>query len=122
MGAATSGLLAEFFLQHLEQLHTPYLSDKHKIIKYFRYVDDILVIYDTNHTDAQNILTDFNTIHPTLGSSQWNARETTRKTSLTSPSIGPLQTGDLPYTGNLDSLALSFHTPPTTPPNTHTPQ
>ena len=28
---------------------------KHKIIKYFTYVDDILVIYDTNHTKAQNI-------------------------------------------------------------------
>jgi len=66
VGAPTSSLLAEFFLQHLEQLHIPYLSDKHKIIKYFRYVDDILVIYNTNHTDAQNILTDFNTIHLTL--------------------------------------------------------
>ena len=66
MGPPTSGLLAEFFLQHLEQLHIPHLSDKHKIIKYFRYTDDILVIYDTNHSDVQNILKDLNSIHPKL--------------------------------------------------------
>ena len=58
--------MAEFFLQHLEQLHIPHLSDKRKIIKYFRYVDDILIIYDTNHSDVQNILKDFNTMHPKL--------------------------------------------------------
>ena len=66
MGAPTSGLLAEFFLQHLEQLHVPHRSSKHRIIKYFRYVDDILIIYDTKHSDVQNILKDFNTIHPKL--------------------------------------------------------
>jgi hypothetical protein len=66
MGAPTSGLLSEFFLQHLEQLHIPHLSSKHGIIKYFRYVDDIMIIYDTNHSDVQNILKDFNTIHPKL--------------------------------------------------------
>jgi hypothetical protein len=63
MGTPTSGLLAEFFLQHLEHLHIPHLSDKQKIIKYFRYVDDILFIYDINHSYVQNILKDFNTIH-----------------------------------------------------------
>jgi hypothetical protein len=66
MGAPTAGLLAEFFLQHLEQLHISHLSEKHKIIKYFKYVDDVLVIYDTNHADVQNISRDFNTIHPRL--------------------------------------------------------
>jgi len=44
MGSPTSGLLVEFFLQHLKQLHIPHLSDQHKIIKYFRYVDDIMII------------------------------------------------------------------------------
>jgi hypothetical protein len=41
------------------------LSAKHKII-YFRYVDDILIIYDSNHSDIQDILADFNTLHPNL--------------------------------------------------------
>jgi hypothetical protein len=66
MGAPTSGLLAEFFLQHLEHIHIPLLSDKHQIVRYFRFVDDILIIYDTNHSDVHNILDDFNTIHPKL--------------------------------------------------------
>jgi hypothetical protein len=66
MGAPTSSLLAEFFLQHLEHVHISHLSDKRKIIRYFRYVDDILIIYDNNHTDVHNILEDFNTIHRKL--------------------------------------------------------
>jgi len=66
MGAPTSGLLAEFFLQHLEHIHIPLLSDKHKIIRYLRYVDDILIIYDSNHSDVHSILDDFNTTHPKL--------------------------------------------------------
>jgi len=66
MGAPTSDLFAEFFLQYLEQLHISQLSDKHKIIKHFRYADDVLVIYNTNHTDVQSVLKDFNTLHPRL--------------------------------------------------------
>ena len=58
--------LAEFFLQHLEKTHIPRLSDKHKITRYFRYVDDILIIYDSNLSDLHNILDDFNKIHPKL--------------------------------------------------------
>jgi len=66
MGAPTSGLLAEFFLQHLEHIHIPLLSDKHKIARYFRYVDDILIIYDSNLSDLHNILDGFNKIHPKM--------------------------------------------------------
>jgi hypothetical protein len=66
MGAPTSGLLAEFFLQHLEHIHILLLSDTHNIVRHFGYVDDILIIYDTNHSDVHNILDDFNTIHPKL--------------------------------------------------------
>ena len=42
------------------------LSAKHKIINYFRYVDDILTIFDPNHSNIQAILADFNTLHPKL--------------------------------------------------------
>ena len=65
MGAHSSGLIAEFFLQYTENTHLARLSHKHKIINYFRYVDDIL-IFDPNHTDIQAILTDFNTLCPNL--------------------------------------------------------
>jgi hypothetical protein len=62
MGTPTSGLIAEFFLQNLENIHLAHLSDKHKIAGYFCYIDDILLIYDSSHTDIHN----FNTIHPNL--------------------------------------------------------
>ena len=42
------------------------LSTKHKIINYFRYVEDILIIFDPNHSIIQAILADFNTLHPKL--------------------------------------------------------
>jgi len=62
----SSSLIAEIFLQHTENTHLARLSHKHKIINYFRYVDDILLIFDPDHTDIQAILTDFNTLHPNL--------------------------------------------------------
>jgi hypothetical protein len=63
MGAPTSGIISEFFLQNLEDTH---LSNKHKIVRYFRYTDDILMIYDSSHTDINNIQNNFNTIHPNI--------------------------------------------------------
>ena len=60
MGAPTSGVIAEFFLQHLEDTHITHISKKHNIAAYFRYVDDILLIYDSHHTDTNNIANDFN--------------------------------------------------------------
>ena len=66
MGAPSSGILSEIFLQHAEQSHLPLLSQKHKLQNYFRYVDDILLIYDSTHTDIEAILEDFNSIHPKL--------------------------------------------------------
>jgi hypothetical protein len=66
MGAPSSGIIAEIFLQHAENLHLAHLTQKHNIINYFRYVGDILLIFDPNHTEIETILTDFNAIHPKL--------------------------------------------------------
>jgi hypothetical protein len=66
MGALSSSVLADIFLQHTEHLHLSRLSEKHSIINYFRYVDDILVVFDPNHTNIQAILEEFNAIHPKL--------------------------------------------------------
>jgi hypothetical protein len=66
MGAPSSGLIAEIFLQHTEHKHLPSITQKHKIVNYIRYVDDILMIFDSTHTDVHDILTDFNAIHPHL--------------------------------------------------------
>ena len=66
MGAPSSGLIAEIFLQHIEHSHLIRLTHKHKIINYCRYVDDTLLIFDFSHTDIQKILDDFNSLHPKL--------------------------------------------------------
>jgi len=66
MGAPYSGLIAEMFLQNIEHSHLTHLTMKHKIIKYCRYVDDILIIFDPNHSNIQTILNDFNALHPKL--------------------------------------------------------
>jgi hypothetical protein len=66
MGAPSSSILSEIFLQHIEHSHLPRLTKKHRLVNYFRYVDDILVIYDSSTTDIMSILNDFNSIHPNL--------------------------------------------------------
>jgi len=63
MGAPSSGLIAEFFQQNSENTHIAQISNKHNITAYFWYVDDILVIYDSCHTDIKNIQDDFNMLH-----------------------------------------------------------
>jgi hypothetical protein len=65
-GAPSSGLIAEFFLQNLEDTHLTQLFGKHSINAYFCYVDDILIIYDSRHTDNKNIQDDFNVLHPIM--------------------------------------------------------
>jgi hypothetical protein len=48
------------------QLSIIFLTHKHKIINYWRYVDDIPLIFDSNHTNIQEILDDFNALPPKL--------------------------------------------------------
>jgi hypothetical protein len=51
MGAPTSSILSEFYLQHLENIKIHNLLLDHNIEGYFRYVDDILVICNENRTN-----------------------------------------------------------------------
>ena len=66
IGTPTSSLIAEFFLQNLENIQFAHLTEKHKIAGYFRNVDEILLIYDPDHTNIQDITNDFNSLHPHL--------------------------------------------------------
>jgi hypothetical protein len=66
MGAPTSAIIAETYLQNLEHNQIYSILTKYKIIGYFRYVDDILIIYDKNKTHIDTMITEFNTIHPTI--------------------------------------------------------
>jgi hypothetical protein len=66
MGAPSSSIIAEIFLQHIEHTHLPHLTRQHRLVNYARYVDEILLIYDSQHTDLQSILHDFNSLHQNL--------------------------------------------------------
>jgi hypothetical protein len=66
MGAPSSSIVSEIFLQHIEHNHLPHLTLKHKLINYIQYVDNILLIFDSHHTELQSILHDFNSLHPNL--------------------------------------------------------
>jgi hypothetical protein len=66
MGAPSSSIISEIFLQHIEHKHLPHLTLKHKLINSVRYVDDIRLIFDSHHTNLQSILHYFNSLHPNL--------------------------------------------------------
>jgi hypothetical protein len=63
MGSPISGTIAEIFIQHLENTHIKHLLDSESITFYARYVDDILIIYDSSHTNPNEITLYANTIH-----------------------------------------------------------
>jgi len=66
MEAPSSSLIAEIFLQHIEHSHLTHLTQKHKIINYCRYVEDILIIFDPNHSNIPEIINVFKSLHPKL--------------------------------------------------------
>ena len=65
MGATSSSIISEIFLKHIEHTHLPHLNQKHRLVNYIWYVD-ILLIYDSQHTDLHSILYDFNSLHQNL--------------------------------------------------------
>jgi hypothetical protein len=66
MGAPTSSILSEVFLQNLEHNSICKILVDNKVMAYFRYVDDILIVYDKQQTDITHLLSLFNNLHPKL--------------------------------------------------------
>jgi hypothetical protein len=66
MGASTSAILAEIFMQYLEYNHIINILQKHHITDYHRYGDDILIIYNEDCTNIDNTLQEFNLVHPNI--------------------------------------------------------
>ena len=58
MGSPTSGIKSEIFLLNMENDHFHNITRKHKIRLLARYVDDILVIYDSITSNENDILND----------------------------------------------------------------
>jgi hypothetical protein len=63
MGAPTSAILAETFIQYLEHIIIYQILKKHLIIDCYRCVDDILIIYNEQYTNIRNTLDEFSNIH-----------------------------------------------------------
>jgi hypothetical protein len=66
MGAPTSSIFSEVFIQHLESLISVYALTEHNIITYNRYVDDILIVYNRDTTNNEHLLSEFNDLHPSI--------------------------------------------------------
>jgi hypothetical protein len=66
MGVPTSVILAETIIQYLEHIVISKILNKHQIVDYYWYVDDILITYNKHNTNIGNTLEEFDTIHPKL--------------------------------------------------------
>jgi hypothetical protein len=66
MGSPISSIMAEIFLQHLEEQCIKQLLDSRNIIFYTRYVDDILIIYDSNKIQPKLFETHIHQIHSSI--------------------------------------------------------
>jgi hypothetical protein len=66
MGSPISSTIAEIYIQFLEELYVKQWSDSRHVLYYKRYVDDILIIYNQNKTNEQDILNHANNINKHL--------------------------------------------------------
>jgi hypothetical protein len=66
MGASTSSMFSEIYLQHLEATRIFDILTQHQIVGYFHFVDDILIAYRHSLTDIHQVLTKFNNLNPKL--------------------------------------------------------
>jgi HJR/Mrr/RecB family endonuclease len=66
MGSPLFGQIAEIFLQHYEVKNIKHLLDTKNIAFYTRYIDDILIIFDTTKIDSHTINAYINNIHNNL--------------------------------------------------------
>jgi hypothetical protein len=63
MGSPISSLIAEIFLQQYEDTNIKQLLDTKNLAFYMRYVDDILIIFDTTKINLHTINTYISNIH-----------------------------------------------------------
>jgi hypothetical protein len=66
MGAPTSAILSEIYLQNLECTKIIKMLTDNNILGYFRYVDDIHIVYNDAFTDIHEVYKTFNSLAPTI--------------------------------------------------------
>ena len=62
MGAPTSSVLSEIYLECMENTKIFEILHNSKVEGYYRFVDDILIVYNENHTDTEEVQKSFNDI------------------------------------------------------------
>jgi hypothetical protein len=63
MGSPISSILGEIFLQKLERKFYTNIKENRHIRFFARYIDDVLIIYDSATTTAESFLEDHNAMH-----------------------------------------------------------
>jgi uncharacterized protein (DUF1697 family) len=66
MGAPTSSIFSELYLQFLKNSTIYNILINYDVKGYFRYVNDILIVYDEEKTNVDTLLDCFNNISPKL--------------------------------------------------------
>jgi hypothetical protein len=66
MGAPTSAILSEIYLQYLEHNNILSILSKLRADSYNRYVDSIFIIYNNTRTNIEEVLAEFSNIHKNL--------------------------------------------------------
>jgi hypothetical protein len=64
--APTSSILSEIYMHFMENTKIYNILWNSNVEGYFRYVDDILIVYKDNITDIVEVLSSFNNINPRL--------------------------------------------------------
>ena len=69
MGSSISSILAEIFIHRIEQTHIPNEQNNkyaNKILYWYRYVDDILLLYNGNSRHTKQLHQHINKLHRKL--------------------------------------------------------
>jgi hypothetical protein len=66
MGVPTSSVLSVLYIQHLENMALYEILIRYRIIGYYRYVDDLLHVFDSRINNIHDVLQDFDTATPKL--------------------------------------------------------
>jgi hypothetical protein len=94
-------MIAEIYLQHIEETYMKHRIESKDIIYYNRYVDDIIIIFDHSKTDETEITSNMNNISKHL---EFKA------TTEVNKSINYL---DLTITRNTNKIKLGVYRKPT---------
>ena len=101
MGSPITGLIAELFLQQSEEMHLKHILDSKKITYYARYVDDILIVYDSaKKINTQDIDTYINSIDSNI------------KPNITHEEQRSINFLDLTITRNQNKLEIDLYRKP----------